>query len=168
MGKVGNALLMSLKQPPSYDHMSPCQQCWAFHTTPMTMHDHQNPTTLTLNPKPEIRRDVLCSISWLLKVLQYSEQPGQPVTNHVTRPQGKDKKSFIERRMSSSDVANRAKHQLAAAGLSEKYTVHGSRRGSMQHAVHVLGQSAEQVGAAAQIRTPGIVQRYLDPFRHTR
>lgn len=116
----------------------------------------------------EIRRDVLCSISWLLKLLQYSEQLGQPVTNHVTRPQGKDKKSFLERWMSSSDVANRAKHHFAAAGLSKKYTVHGSRRGSMQHAVHVLGQSVEQVGAAAQIRTPGIVQRYLDPFRHTR
>jgi len=85
----------------------------------------------------------------------------------VTRPQGKDKKSFIERKMSSSDVANRAKHHFAGAGLSEKCTVHGSRRGSMQHAVHVLGQSVKQVGAAAQMRTPGIVQRYLDPFRHT-
>ena len=115
----------------------------------------------------ETRRVVLCSISWLLKLLQFSEQLGQVVTNHVTTPQGKEEKSFLERRMSSSDVANRAKHHFAAAGLSEKYTVHGSRRGSMQHAVHVLGQSVEQVGEAAQIRTPRIVQRYLDPFRHT-
>lgn len=97
----------------------------------------------------EIRRDVLCNISWLLKLLQYSDQLGQHVTNHVTIPQGKDKKSFIECRMSSSDVANRAKHHFAAARLFEKYIVHGSQRGSMQHAVHVLGQYAKQVGAAA-------------------
>ena len=36
----------------------------------------------------------------------------------------------------------------------------------MQHAVHVLGQSLEEVAKAAQIRTPAITQRYLDPFRH--
>ena len=115
----------------------------------------------------EICRDVLCSMSWLLNILQCSEELGQPVTNHVTRPQGKDKKSFIERKMSSSDVAYRAKHHFASVGLSKKCTVHGSRRGSMQHTMHVLGHLVEQVGTAAQIRTPGIVQRYLDPFRHT-
>ncbi len=49
MGKVGNGLPMSLKQPPSYDQMRACQKSWGSHTTPMTMHDHQNPTFLNLN-----------------------------------------------------------------------------------------------------------------------
>lgn len=114
----------------------------------------------------EIRGDELCCMTWLQNVLALSLDLGQPVTNFLSRPLGKDKKSFIERRLTSAAVARVTLQHFSAAGIEGKHTVHGSRRGSMQHAVHVLGHSTEQAGAAAQIRTPAIVQRYLDPFRH--
>ena len=114
----------------------------------------------------EIRGDELCSITWLCSMMVLSLELGQPITNFLSRPLGKDKKSFLERKLTSAAVARITLQQFRGAGINGKHTVHGSRRGSMQHAVHVLGQSAEQAGAAAQIRTPAIVQRYLDPFRH--
>ena len=113
-----------------------------------------------------IRSDELCSMAWLQRVLTLSLELGQPITNFLSRPLGKDKKSFRERGLTSAAVARMTLQHFTAAGILGKHTVHGSRRGSMQHAVHVLGQSAEQAGAAAQIRTPAIIQRYLDPFRH--
>ena len=40
--------------------------------------------------------------------------------------------------------------------------VHGSRRGSTQHVVHMLGQSPEDVARAAEVRTPAVTHRYLE------
>ena len=114
----------------------------------------------------EIRGDKLCSMAWLQKAVALSSELGQPIINFLTRPLGKDKKSFMERGLTSAAVARVDMQYFSAAGIPGKHTVHGSERGSMQHAVHVLGQSAEQAGAAAQLRTPAIILRYLDPFRH--
>lgn len=114
----------------------------------------------------EIRRDIICSMSWLGRLLQASEATKLLVTNYITRPQSRDKAGFLERCLTSAEVANRVRKHFMAAGLYLGQTVHGSRRGSMQHDVYKLGKSAEEAGQAAQIRTPAIVQRYLDPFRH--
>ena len=113
-----------------------------------------------------VTKDILCSISWLGKLCALCDDAGLPITNHLTRPQSKDKKQFLEQGLSSTIVANRVRQHLADAKLYRGQTVHGSRRGSMQHAVHVLGHSPEDVAKAAQIRTPAITQRYLDRFRH--
>ena len=115
----------------------------------------------------ETRGDELCSMTWLCSVLVLSWELGQPITNFLSRPLGKDKKSFSERRLTSAAVARITQQQFGAASITSKHTVHGSRRGSMQHAVHVLGQSADQAGAAAQIRTPcyrAEVSRSLQAF----
>ena len=114
----------------------------------------------------EITKDELCSMSWLERLIVLSLDVRRPITNFVTRPLGKDKKTFSESGLTSAAVIRVIAQHFSAGQISGKHTVHGSRRGSMQHAVHVLGQSAEQAGAAAQLRTPAIVQRYLDPFRH--
>ena len=57
---------------------------------------------------------------------------------------------------------------MKAASTFAGHTVHGSRRGSMQHDdAFVLGKSLEEVGGPpAQIGTESIVKRYLDPHRH--
>ena len=107
----------------------------------------------------ESRGDELCSMAWLQRVLALSLELGQPITNFLSRPLGMDRKSFIQKKLTSAAVARVTMQHFPAAGIPGKHTVHGSRRGSMQYAVHVLGQSAEQAGAAAQIRTPAIVQR---------
>ena len=113
----------------------------------------------------ELRGDLLCSMTWLNKLLCQSEELGMPITNFVTRPLHKNKVQFIGRHMKSTDVANRVSHHFKAAGLYRGQTVHGSKRGSMQFAVHVLGQSMEEVAYAAPIRTPAIVQRSLQALQ---
>ena len=113
-----------------------------------------------------VTKDLLCSISWLARLCKICDVVGMPITNYLTRPQSKDKRHFLEQGLGSTIVANRVRQHLADAKLYRGQTVHGSRRGSMQHAVHVLGQSPEDVAKAAQIRTPVITQRYLDRFRH--
>ena len=113
-----------------------------------------------------ITKNPACSMSWLVKLMAACDGAGLPITNYLTRPQSKDKKHFLEQGLGSTIIANRVRQHLSDAKLYRGQTVHGSRRGSMQHAVHVLGQSAEDVARAAQIRTPAIAQRYLDRFRH--
>ena len=113
-----------------------------------------------------IRHDILCSMTWLSILLKKSATYGQPVVNFLTRPQSRDKKGFIERAMTSSEIANRTKERLQAAQLYCGHTVHGSRRGSMQHDRYLLNKSVEEIGAAAGIKTAAIVHRYLDKFRH--
>ena len=92
---------------------------------------------------------------------------GHPVPDFVTRPLSRDQRSFKEEPRSSSDIAARLKRHLRAAKVCRGQTVYGTRRGSMQHAVHTEGQSVEHVGQQAQIRTPGIIRRCLDRQGHT-
>ena len=107
----------------------------------------------------DISYDVFCVASRLNEFLAAHEAAACPITNWITRVQARSKVGFAE-------IANRVKIHFKAAGIFSNHTVHGSRRGSMQHDVYVLGKSSEEAGRAAQIRTPSIVQRYLDPHRH--
>ena len=75
----------------------------------------------------EVRGDELCSITWLQKVMVLSLELGQPVTNFLSRPLGKDKKAFIERKLTSAAVAKVTLQHFSAAGIQGKHTVHGSR-----------------------------------------
>ena len=45
----------------------------------------------------EIRCDELCSMTWLQSVLALSLELSQPITNFLSRPLSKDKKTFLER-----------------------------------------------------------------------
>lgn len=114
----------------------------------------------------DITCDAFCVASRLQELLAAHEAAAHPITNWITRVQARNKQGFEEKGMSSAEIANRVKQHMKAAGIYANHTVHGSRRGSMQHDVYVLGKSAEEAGRAAQIRTPEIVQRYLDPHRH--
>ena len=78
-----------------------------------------------------IRHDLLCSMTWLNILLWKSAEYSQLITNYLTKPQSRDKRGFIERGMTSSEIANRTKEHLQAAQLYCGHTVHGSRRGSM-------------------------------------
>lgn len=114
----------------------------------------------------DISCDAFCVASRLNELLAAHEAAACPITNWITRVQARSKVGFANKGMSSAEIANRVKKHFKAAGIFSNHTVHGSRRGSMQHDVYVLGKSSEEAGRAAQIRTPSIVQRYLDPHRH--
>lgn len=113
-----------------------------------------------------VQGGVLCCMGWLNQLLAVSETAGHPITDFITRPLTRNKADFQEKGLSSADVSNRMKHHFTAVGVYNGQTVHGSRSGAMQHDVHMLGLSKEQAGQAAQIRTPAIVDRYPDRFRH--
>ena len=114
----------------------------------------------------DMRHDLLCSMTWLNVLLRKSAEYAQLITDFLTRPQSRVKEGFIERGMTSSEIANMTKEHLQAAQLYCGHTVHGSRRGSMQHDEYILNKLVEEVGDAARIKTASIVHRYLDRFRH--
>ena len=102
------------------------------------------------------------AVPWLRRDIAAYEEAGQPITNWITRPLTRDKRSFQEMVLSSSVIAERRRLHWKAAGSDDGQTVHGSRRGSMQHDAYVLGKTLEEIAESAQIRTPAIVRRYLD------
>jgi len=107
----------------------------------------------------------LCSVAQLLECLTTYAAQNQPITNFLTRVLNPERTGFVEKAMSSNDIGARAKNHLQSAGLYEGHTVHGTRRGSMQHAVQ-NGMSVEDVSRKAQIKTPAIANLYLNPFGH--
>ena len=64
-----------------------------------------------------IKKDALCSISWLVRPLVLCSAAGLPITNYLTRPQSKDRKTIIEQGLGSTVVANRVKQHLSNAKL---------------------------------------------------
>jgi hypothetical protein len=65
----------------------------------------------------------------------------------------------------STALASRFKALLARYCLDEGETVHGIRRGTMQHA-YASGVPVLEIMQQACIVTPGICSRYLDVGRH--
>ena len=64
-----------------------------------------------------VTMDLLCSISWLVKLFTLCDVAGMPMTNYLTRPQSKDKKQLLEQGLGSTLVANSVRQHLADAKL---------------------------------------------------
>jgi hypothetical protein len=62
-------------------------------------------------------------------------------------------------------MINRLQKHMREAGIYAGHTIHGTRQGSMQHALQ-NGMSEEEISEKAQIRTPAITRLYLNPFAH--
>ena len=75
-------------------------------------------------------------------------------------------KAFKESAMSSSDIKHMLRKHLKAAGLNQKLTPHGLRRGRMQHDYYNVGKKLENIMQRSQIRTVAVGRRYLDPIAH--
>ena len=113
-----------------------------------------------------VRGGPYCCLTQLHLCLAAYSTAGHPIVNFLTRPLARDKQSFKEEGMTSADLNMRFKQHLVAAGVYRGQTIHGTRRGSMQHAVHSEGRGLDEVARQAQIRTRAIVHRYLDRARH--
>lgn len=68
--------------------------------------------------------------------------------------------------MSSSASRKRLEKYKNEGSLSISLRIHGARRGAMQHRVHNLQHSIEDVMQRSQIRTHSIARRYLDQSAH--
>jgi hypothetical protein len=106
-----------------------------------------------------------CFVHRLINFLSHSQGAGYPITGYLFRPCTADKKSFKEQACSSSSLCHSLQKYLRQAGLFAGETMHSLRRGGMQSDVH-KGASFADVQAKAQLKSPGVVKRYLDPSRH--
>ena len=69
------------------------------------------------------------------------------------------------RALTTSAMQQRLKRALRAHGLNEGETLHGFRRGRLQHE-EAQGMTADALGALASISTPSVLSRYRDTGRH--
>jgi hypothetical protein len=107
----------------------------------------------------------LCPIQRLHAMLVQSAALGHPVTQFLCRPLSPSKDSFLERSLSVAAFEDDIDLHFSAANIPYHATLHGSRRGALQHHAQ-QGQSLEALGSMAQIKTPSVLKRYLDPTRH--
>jgi hypothetical protein len=107
----------------------------------------------------------LCPIQRLHTLLAQSAALGHPVTKFLCRPLSPSKDQFLERSLSVAAFEADIDSHFTAANIPYHATLHGSRRGALQHHDQ-QGQSLEALGLLAQIKTPSITQRYIDPTRH--
>lgn len=91
--------------------------------------------------------------------------PGLAITTYLFRPLTRDGKSFKPAALQSNALQDRLHSYLAAAKLYNGESCHSLRRGALQAAA-TAGVSNAELHALGQIRTPAILQRYLDNGRH--
>ena len=75
---------------------------------------------------------------------------------------------FKEALRSISPILKMFQARLVALGLFNGETAHSFRRGTLQATATSIGGPLGQIAAALQgrIKTPKILERYLDPHRH--
>eukprot|EP00884_Botryococcus_braunii_P016079 jgi/Botrbrau1/3154/Bobra.0070s0120.1 len=122
------------------------------------------------NLHPEVmtvtRKDgPLCPIQRLHALLAQSAAQGHPITQFLCRPMSAGKDCFQERRLSVAAFEEDIDLHFTAANIPYHATLHGSRRGALQHHSQ-QGHSLEALGLMAQIKTPSVTKRYIDPTRH--
>jgi hypothetical protein len=108
---------------------------------------------------------LLCSVERLHQLLLLSHRLGHPVTSFLCRPLNSDKSGFMESSLSVQAFEEDVAAHFASAGVDFHATLHGSRRGALQHHAN-QGANEAQLSQLAQIKTPAVLQRYLDPQRH--
>ena len=108
---------------------------------------------------------LLCPIERLHNLLVRSAALGHPITNFLCRPLSPCKESFVERSLSVAAFEYDIDSHFTAANIPYHATLHGSRRGALQHHAQ-QGASLDALGLLAQIKTPEVTKRYVDPTRH--
>ena len=125
---------------------------------------HQDPITISLQPPGS----PFCFITRLWAYLAFAHQHGHPVTHYLFRPHEPSRDRFKEAPYSSSSLCKMFQARLVALGLFNGETAHSFRRGTLQATATSIGGPLGQIAAALQgrIKTPKILERYLDPHRH--
>jgi hypothetical protein len=69
--------------------------------------------------------------------------------------------------LASTRLGHVIKNRLTEAGCYHGETCHSFRRGSLQHANMVMGATGLALSTLSQIKSPSVLQKYLDPTRAT-
>lgn len=108
---------------------------------------------------------LLCVVERLHIFLVTSLRLGHPISSFICRPLNPSRSGFVESSLSVSAFEEDVSHHFTQAEIPYHPTLHGSRRGSLQHHSN-QGALFEELAQRAQIKTPAVLQRYLDPSRH--
>ena len=120
---------------------------------------HQDPVHLKSHLDPQ-----LCFPTRLWAHLDHCLALGHGATHFVFRPQTAVRGHFKEAPFSSSSFNKLVQDQLGRMGQFSGETAHSFRRGTLQHTAATEGVLAAAV--QGRIKTPAILERYLDPNRH--
>jgi hypothetical protein len=107
-----------------------------------------------------------CFLSRLLSYVHHCKGAGFPITTYVFRPLDGTRKGFKEQAYMSSGLWHSIVKYLTLAGLFEGETAHSFRRGGLQAAFYTGSAAFTAVQERAQLKSPGIVKRYLNTARH--
>ena len=154
--------------PQGYNPREPLPvEAWLLPThgtkTNKSCRSRQEPVPLKLQPP---NRSPFCFLRRLWAFLAYCHEKGYPVTHYLFRPMGADRLSLKEKPFSSSSFNQTYKTKLQALGLYNGETPHGIRRGTIQATAATSTGGILAAALQSQIKTPGILARYLDPHRH--
>ena len=121
------------------------------------------------HPDPGQRSEV---VGLLWGFMKLCGQLGHPVTDHIFRPLNDTKNGFKSTGYSTPALSHMVRHRLEAVGLYQGETSHSFRRGSLQALEQAAGSSTshsevvQMAGKQARIKTPRVVNTYLDSTRH--
>ena len=120
---------------------------------------HQDPAHLKKQVEPR-----LCFPSRLWHYLAQCQTLNQPITHFLFRPQTATRGQFKEAPYSTPSFIKMLQGHLTKIGKLSGETSHSCRRGALQATASKEGLLAAAL--QGRIKTPAILQRYLDPYRH--
>jgi hypothetical protein len=103
----------------------------------------------------------------MLQYMQYLLQCGQSLGRFLFSPLQPNRLALqADQGLSTAAMGQRVIGHLKRLGLYEGESLYSIKRGAMQHHYFIAGKSLQAIGAAADIRTLSVVQRYVDPTGH--
>jgi hypothetical protein len=103
----------------------------------------------------------------MLQYMQYLQQCGQSLGRFLFSPLQPNRLALqADQGLSTAAMGQRMIGHLKRLGLYEGESLYSIKRGAMQHDYFIAGKSLQALGAAADIDTLSVVQRYVDPTGH--
>lgn len=128
---------------------------------------HEHPGTIEIRVLPPEEGEI-CFVRWLRTYSEAMASCGYPLMTDgwLFRPCTRGGGGFQHAPTQSSAMNKAMQDHLSGHGLWEGETLHGIRRGSMQHSYYELMMSTEEIAEACLVRNPQSLERYLDRVRH--
>lgn len=103
----------------------------------------------------------------MLQYMQCLQQHGKSLGRYLFSPLQPNRQALqADQGLSTAAMGQRVVGHLKRLALYEGESLYSIKRGAMQHDYFIAGKSLQAIGAAADIDTLAVVQRYVDPVGH--
>jgi hypothetical protein len=103
----------------------------------------------------------------VLQYIQCLQQTGRALGRYMFSPLQPNRQALqSDQGLSTAAMGQRVIGHLKRLGLYDGESLYSIKRGAMQHDYFIAGRSLQAIGAAADIDTISVVQRYIDPVGH--